>query len=67
MEMGRVRSCVLRLHVDDDEPGRLRGRLTVAGEEGEQIFRDELDLLSLLRTLVHEPPRDGTDREEVES
>lgn len=47
--MRTTHALILRLLVDTDEPGALRGVLRPVGDPGEHPFTDESSLLALLR------------------
>jgi hypothetical protein len=49
-----IRTCILKLLVDTDEPAALRGTLHIVENGDTRSFRDEQDLLALLKVFIQE-------------
>jgi len=53
--MRAIKTCVIKLIVDSDDPESLRGKLHLVGSDDEFSFRDERSLLELLKQVTRPP------------
>ncbi len=49
-----IRTCILKLLVDTDEPAALRGSLRLIEHDAEEAFRSEAELVARLNRIVRE-------------
>ncbi len=56
--MRTIRTVILRLFIDSDTPGLLRGSLQPVGASTAVSFRGEQDLLELLNALERSPAQE---------
>jgi len=55
-----IRTCIVRLVVDSDDPKSLRGKLHLVESDDEFAFKDEQSLIKLLKQ-IGQPPSNSTD------
>jgi|GEM_PF-6823708 hypothetical protein len=55
-----IKTCIVKLVVDSDDPKSLRGKLHLVESDDEFAFKDEQSLLKLLKQ-ISQTPSNGTD------